>query len=281
MKSTKLLREITDEEIQRYHEDGAVVLRQIMPHDWIDFMRDAVDEVLASPKGFGMDMQADGAPGRFFGDLYTYRWNDNFKELVFDSPLPEMIQKLFNSRRVNFFGDQLLVKEPNTPNKTPWHHDISYWPLKGEQIASVWMPLDKAVRESGTIAYIKGSHHYKNDYQAVTFSEKDVWNNAEDALPVPDFDAEPEKYEVLCWDVEPGDLLLHHANTFHSALGNMTKDMRRRAIALRYTGDDVTYAPTEYSFTEQPMFKSNVPEDNLQPGDPMGGALYPQVYPRL
>ena len=36
----------------------------------------------------------------------------------------------------------VLVKEPGTKEKTPWHHDQPYSPIDGADIISFWIPLD-------------------------------------------------------------------------------------------------------------------------------------------
>ena len=33
------------------------------------------------------------------------------------------------SGSVDFFYDQLFVKEPGTAHPTPWHQDQPYWPV--------------------------------------------------------------------------------------------------------------------------------------------------------
>ena len=32
---------------------------------------------------------------------------------------------------------------------TPWHHDITFWPVSGEQIVSVWIALDRTNLDNG------------------------------------------------------------------------------------------------------------------------------------
>ncbi len=66
--------------------------------------------------------------------------------------------------KVWFFYDQLLVKEPNTAEPTPWHQDGPYWPLRGEQVMSIWVPFDHATRETGVVTYVKGSHPFSNQH---------------------------------------------------------------------------------------------------------------------
>jgi len=61
--------------------------------------------------------------------------------------------------RVNFFYDQLLVKEPGTREGTPWHQDQPYWALSGLQVCSLWLPLDPVSEEVG-VEYVCGSHRW-------------------------------------------------------------------------------------------------------------------------
>ena len=41
-----------------------------------------------------------------------------------------------------------------------------------------------------------------------------------DYIPVPDPDAEPGKYKVLEWQMQPGDAVAFHYRTVHGARGN-------------------------------------------------------------
>ena len=60
-------------------------------------------------------------------------------------------------------------------------------------------------------------------------------------LPVPDPDAEPGKFEVLEWALEPGDAVAFHYRTVHGARGTAIGDSARRAFSVRFVGDDARY----------------------------------------
>lgn len=57
---------------------------------------------------------------------------------------------------------------------------------------------------------------------------------------VPDIEANPQNYDIISFDVEPGDVIIHHVLTIHGARGNQSTDKMRRAISFRYCGDNVT-----------------------------------------
>jgi hypothetical protein len=51
------------------------------------------------------------------------------------------------------------------------------------------------------------------------------------------------KFELLTWDMEPGDCLVHHSFAVHGAPGISTQSERRRAYATRWFGEDVRFDP--------------------------------------
>jgi ectoine hydroxylase-related dioxygenase (phytanoyl-CoA dioxygenase family) len=46
------------------------------------------------------------------------------------------------SRQVRLFHDHLLVKEPGTRQRTPWHQDQPYYNVEGFDNCSMWMPVE-------------------------------------------------------------------------------------------------------------------------------------------
>ena len=62
-----------------------------------------------------------------------------------------------------------------------------------------------------------------------------------DYEPIPDIQNHRGDYEIVSWDVEPGDAYVFHGLTVHGSGGNHHQGHRRRGYAVRYTGDDVVY----------------------------------------
>lgn len=57
---------------------------------------------------------------------------------------------------------------------------------------------------------------------------------------VPDVLADAELATLLAsFEVEPGGVVVHHYRTLHGAPGNTSVSRRRRAISVRYCGDDI------------------------------------------
>jgi len=195
------------------------------------------------------------------------------------------------------FGlDQLLVKEPNTAKRTPWHQDLPYWPTRGEQILSLWVPLDAATPENGVVTYVKGSHRWQAFFpidewsdnatqladNGISSEEMDtLYRPGPDGATLADIRDRPERDEFLTWNVEPGDVLVHHPLVVHGAPGNLSNNHRRRAIATRWFGDDARWDESRPHFLR--IFRKMAPQfpyPALETGDRIEDPLFPVVWER-
>jgi ectoine hydroxylase-related dioxygenase (phytanoyl-CoA dioxygenase family) len=206
MSSGRPERNVSVEEIDQYRELGVVKLAGLFDGAWIEHLR-AATEVAMNQPGPHAEEYARGT-GRFFGDLDVSRRIAPFREFVHDSPAAAIVGTLMESGKANFFYDQLLVKEPGTSERTPWHQDQPYWAVRGRQVASLWLPLDPVSTES-SLKFVSGSHLWR-EHNPHHFIDDTPY--AGTGLPeLPDIDAEPGKYELLGWDLEPGDCLVFQA----------------------------------------------------------------------
>ena len=132
------------------------------------------------------------------------------------------------------YEDSVLVKDPGSPVPTRWHTDDGYFHAEGRQMATVWVALDPSPRASGSLRFLRGSHRDDRRYRPTLFVTDDPIPGTEGEL-VPDLDLDDP--QVFGWDLEPGDLTIHHARTLHAAGGNLGATPRR-ALSVRYCGDD-------------------------------------------
>jgi ectoine hydroxylase-related dioxygenase (phytanoyl-CoA dioxygenase family) len=274
---------ISDADIAAYERDGAVIIRQAISLDWIETMRQAVDQVLANPTANATENTAPGESGRFYGDTFVWLNQPRFAEFLFRSPLAELAARIMRARKVNFFYDQLLVKEPRTAGRTPWHQDLPYWPIRGWQIASIWVPFDRATPDTGVVTYVKGSHLWGKMFEPRRFGPGSA-EKRRDSGPAleeaPDIDSHPWDFEFVTGVLEPGDVFIHHARTLHGAPGNSSSSARRRALATRWTGDDVVWDDRPGTFMRLEKYARLRQDVALRDGESLGGKLFPTVLPR-
>jgi ectoine hydroxylase-related dioxygenase (phytanoyl-CoA dioxygenase family) len=261
------LRSLTENEIETFQRDGVVCVRKVMAPKWIALVTEAIDRSKRRPSETGK-MLSKPDPG-YLNDIFMWLNDDGYRTFVLESPAARLAQQAMRSRTVTFFYDQVFVKEPGTNVPTPWHHDLTFWPIEGNQICSIWMPVDPVTRESSGLEYVRGSHLWNKRFKAISpdYHPYLMASNLEDP---PDINANRSEYDVVNWDMEPGDVLMFHPLTLHGSPGNSTTIHRRRALSTRWLGDDVVYAPQKH---RMPL----PPEHGLAAGDRMSGKLFPRV----
>lgn len=255
--------QVSQSSIDELAQNGAICLRKITTDDWVKRLQDTVDEMLVQKRA--------GNEGAFDILNGAYDRNQVIKEFVHQSDEGEIARQLLQSKEARFFFDQTFVKEPGTDAPTPWHHDQSFWPVKGKNVMSIWLALDYVTKESSGLEYIKGSHLWNKRFRPEGFTEESKkFFEGTDGEDIPDIDNNRDKYEFLNWDLEPGDCLIHMGFAVHGSSGNATRDRRRRAFATRWLGDGIIYAPEQTKST-------NLIDSNLKSGDGLENSRYPII----
>ena len=210
--------------------------------------------------------------GMFFYDAAGWRKYDAVRQVAFDSALPELIASLLRSQRLNFWEDTTFVKRPGTRQKTAFHQDKAYFQISGEQCVIVWIPVDHTSMKNGTMQYIRGSHLSGKIYAPnVLFAQTFATGASGERLP--DIEASPEDYDIVSFETEPGDVIVHHVHTIHGSSGNMSAN-DRRAMSFRYCGDDIRYLDLKGAVQQMGMTHT------LKNGDKLDADDYPVVWPK-
>lgn len=123
-----------------YRRDGVAALRQVIAPEWLDELASGVERNLREPGPHAKRYTPEGNPGLFFGDYCNWQRIPEYREFLAASPAAALAAALMGSRKVNLYHEHVLVKEPGTLERTPWHHDQPYYPIDGEQIVSLWIP---------------------------------------------------------------------------------------------------------------------------------------------
>jgi len=264
---------VDEQTIQRYAEDGVAVVRGAFSSEWIDVLRQGLEKNMADPGRYRREYTPDGGQGHFFGDYCNWSRIAEYEDFARNSPAADIAGALMRSRKVNLFHEHVVVKEPGTPDRTPWHHDQPYYCVNGDDNVSLWIPLDPVPKERG-VEFLCGSHKWNRWFVPTKFTGVDYARNDEGFEPIPDIEAERDRHEIASFDLEPGDCVAFHFRTVHGAPGNASTDTWRRAVSFRWTGDDARFVVRAGEMS--PPF---VEFDNctLQPGDPLDSDLFPVV----
>lgn len=226
-------------------------------------------------KGSGHPLLVDersSSEGSFVLDTGVSTRINGLKQMCLNGALPDIAGALLQSNQVNFLGDQIFVKEPQTREKTAFHQDAPYFEIEGEQCCVLWIPVDPVTIKNGGMRYVRGSHKGQMYAPNLFISEARMPGSEGDLCP--EIDANPDKFDIVAFDVEPGDILVHHYKTIHGAGGNLSRYQVRRAASVRYCGDDIRFrsrpgVPPQLHHTER-----------LQDGDRLRAPDFPIVWQR-
>lgn len=230
---------ISEQDIETFEREGVVCLRGALA-GWIDVIADGIERNLREPGEFASENVASGEPGQFFDDYCNWQRIPEFERVIRESPAAAIAAAAMRSSSAQIFHDHVLVKEAGTAKETPWHQDQPYYFVAGEQTVSFWIPVDPV--EEATLRFVSGSHRWDRPVRPIRWADDSAFYEAanDGFIDAPNPDAEPERYTVREWTLQPGDIILFHYRTVHGARGNMTR-RRRRVLSLRWLGDDARY----------------------------------------
>lgn len=256
-----------------YQRDGVVLVKKAFETRWIDLLlsgwsriQDLPDEdIYDLPDHFLQEdpllrreiesIKSSSATERayyreqtkgFVRYKYMYWWAPEFRTFVHDSPAAELIANIIGADHVRYFVDAIFMKEAACDAKTYWHSDEPAWPVKGDQVPTMWMPLLPVDAELSSLEYIAGSH--KND------TSNNPWPNTFNAKMLGQPDDRPSFYDwekrrsdadvqFLAFDMDPGDVVLLHPKMLHGGGANLHPTQSRIAYSTRWFGDDVRWDP--------------------------------------
>ncbi|MDB5481782.1 MAG: hypothetical protein JWO83_2835 [Caulobacteraceae bacterium] len=215
--------------------DGVIRLAGALTPDALAKVEAAVNDSLAHPTP-GARRFYPGSSATFFEDR-----GQRHADLARRTGMDTMLAALWGEDRFWYLGEQLFLKEGGQSRRTPWHQDTSYLRMKGAQLVACWISLDPLPREH-CLEFVRGSH------RGVLFNGSAFADDDETAplykhspLPrLPDIQARRRDFDIVAWDVTPGDIIVFHLGTLHGGAGTV-EGMRRRTISMRFLGPDVHF----------------------------------------
>ena len=258
--------------VDAFQNDGVIILRGVGSEFWIEELRAGINVNMTTPCPYTRNYTKEGERGFFFGDYCNWQLIPHYKSFLFETPAANIAAQLMGASKVNFFHEHILVKEPCTEAITPWHHDQPYYCVNGFDTCSLWIPLDSISRDT-CVQFISGSHRWGRWFTPTKFVGTQFEKKDEEFEEIPDFDSQLSNYDVLSWDLTPGDCIAFNFLTVHAAPGNSSRTSRWRAFAARFTGDDVRYLRRKGEMS--PPF----PDLALEEGGPIDCSNFPKIFP--
>lgn len=264
-----------------FRKDGVVLLRGALDRAALAEAQRAYEWSLANPSRGAATFP--GSDGVFYQDLANRHAWPAYERLVRESRAADLVAELWGSPDVWFMYEQVFRKEGGKTRRTPWHQDTSYLPIAGERLVVLWISFDPVARENA-LEFVRGSHRGVL-YDGSRFDPDDDTAPlyGDGTLPrLPDIERERERFDIVSFAVEPGDVVAFHPSMLHGGAPTPAGG-RRRTLSLRFFGDDVVYAPRSgFSgmLPDEPTTYFEELPGRLQPGAPFRHPGFPKVRPR-
>lgn len=279
---------VTSEHVRTFDEVGAVVIRGLLRPDDLDQLRSGLDSIIEAADDYsdyydGGDLtttgSGSGARKRKTGQTLTRQnaWvmSPQVRRLLHTSPLAATAASVLGSREVRLYEDLMIYKAAGSEQPTPWHQDDPQWPLVGRQLCSAWFCLDPVDSTTGALRFAAGTHlgpRYRPYVAPQRAADLEADSQYFEGGPQPNVDADPERFPVVCYDTQPGDVVYFHPRLLHAALGSSPAHPRR-TFSFRFLGDDVVWEP------KKSVMYDWLARMALAPGDRVQGKYFPLLWP--
>jgi ectoine hydroxylase-related dioxygenase (phytanoyl-CoA dioxygenase family) len=128
---------------------------------------------------------------------------------------------------IGLWSSHFISKPPRVGKATPWHEDSSYWNGRVstmEGICTVWLAIDRATPENGSMAVIPGSHANGFSEYVPVDASKNIFSSEI---------KEVDESKAVYFELEPNECSLHESRIIHGAKAN-TSENRRAGYTMRY-----------------------------------------------
>ena len=272
---------VTKRHVEEYSTDGVTCIRSAVGTEWIEKLIRGMARNAEAPSVRSRFWNKDSEGRTTFFDAQVWQSIPEYRDFVENSPIAEIVGRAMGVTLLNFFYDAVFVRTKGSQFRTPFHQDEPFWSVKGFDCGSAWMPL-VSVEKRSALEFVKGSHRWTEKFAQTNFGElteddrDNVVHDSGDCVPFPDIESNRDSYEILSWDMEPGDIALFNARIIHGGSGLLAPDRDLPVFNTQWLGDDVRvhFRPEGMD----PDHSQIMAELGLDHGDRIGTEVYPELW---
>ena len=243
---------VTDEEAARYRRDGVVVLKGVLGADDLRLLEQGVEEAYADPGKRSSTVRSPDGRGETLVETSPSLRSAALRAFRESGVPAEIAGRVMRVPQSQLVFEQIFYKARGRIVPTPWHQDTPFLRVRGDDMCRVWLTCDVSPADI-TVQMVRGSHRWNVVYSADTGERSPVVRTDErpdynfeglgdPGLPLPpDVDRHRDSFDILSFDVEPGDALVFQGNMLHGAAGRDFHDSPRRAFVTMWGGPDLRY----------------------------------------
>jgi ectoine hydroxylase-related dioxygenase (phytanoyl-CoA dioxygenase family) len=243
---------VTAAQVAQFQRDGAILIKGVLTPEELALLERGLEEAYATPGERFTRVRSPDGQGETLLEMFPSLRCPSLGRLLQSGRVAELAAKLMDAPSAQLILDQTFYKAAGFINPTPWHQDTPFLRVRGHDMARVWLSADASPRDL-TLQVVRGSHRWNVVYNTTTPESARVRTTDEgaaftfegmgnDALPVaPDVARYRDSFDILSWDVEPGDALVFNGNVLHGADGRPDHPSARRAFTSMWGGPELRY----------------------------------------
>jgi hypothetical protein len=209
---------LTQDEARAYHEQGYVLVRGMFDVEETGMLRRAAKEDRELDQhSFG---RADGEGGTVRLSLWNHPGDSIYGMFARCESVVNSAEAVLGGE-VYHYHSKMIMKDARVGGAWAWHQDYGYWYQNGvlfPLLTSAFIAVDAATRENGCLQVIGRSHELGRIDHTLTGdqagADTDRVNEILKRLP------------LVYVEMEPGDMLLFHANLLHRSDQNRSENPR-------------------------------------------------------
>ena len=269
------------EEINKFKEDGAVILRNKFDEIWIAKLRLGIQKAKNTPSPRLVSHTKEKDQPAYYEDFWSWNLFNEFEDFVFNSPTAKMAAELLGANKIYLVMDNWFFREAGSKSFPPFHHDISYFDFEGSMCV-LWLPLEQVKKEEG-ISFVKGSHLWNKLFLRTRFYDGhkidgDVCKiNGKTYENAPNIIKDKTKYEFLHWDLALGDCIYFDIRTLHGSLNAVIPKKNIHRYTLRLADEN---GKIEYRGKWAKQERDLMEQQGYNDGDKISGKMFPQLWPK-
>ncbi|MBL4701122.1 MAG: phytanoyl-CoA dioxygenase family protein [Phycisphaeraceae bacterium] len=227
------LTQLSDEQVQAYHELGYLILEDAFSMEQIQALRKETVAICRGEHG-----EFDGAKGdhreqdddQVIKQYLCIHFPHKVSPLILDAlKHPNIANTLTRivSPDVKCMQSMLFIKAAGKPGQA-WHQDEFYIPTRDRSLTGAWIAMDDATIENGCLWVIPGSHKHGILWPQTKHDDHrfDCAGQA-DGYPYTDDDA-------IAVEVKTGSVVFFNGYLLHRSLPNTASSGCRRALVNHY-----------------------------------------------
>ncbi len=206
---------LNDAQVEQYDRDGYVLFKQpVFSAEKFGRLKDIFEEDLLKYGEGGLDVI-------HFKDA-------RLLEFLLSEEVLDLVEPVVGPN-IGLWSSHFISKPAKVGKATPWHEDSTYWNGRISTMAgicTVWLAMDPAFPENGSMAVIPGTHSNGfSEYRPVDESQN-IFDSEIDPSQI-------DESKTVFFTLDPNEASLHEGRIIHGAHAN-TSEFRRAGYTMRY-----------------------------------------------